>query len=463
MKKIFFGALTLALVACGEKSSTGNYDDLTLNSIEEKISFSIGADMASNFKNFPDTIFKQLDFEQLEASYVAGYANFSDEQKSECEQIMQQVVKQDLSIDTSAFSMGDLSACYGNYLGEATRLMLETKDAENVFDIEIARKGFARSLVNTDTSLISEEERIQIVENFYNDLTKKSAAKLMQDAKAKAGVTVISEDVILEEVSKGNGETLVPNYEYKMVLVMQNTFGDTMLATIKDYGMNDDINSQVLQFQDRRLVEGWRDAMAQMEVGGEYKVYCSTDKAFGEEGLRNPRNGSFIFQPYEALTITTKVVAQNEIGAVAKQKGEDLIAATLKRPNTKKYPEGYVIETLKKGTGKTVPAGADVKAHYILYDADMNELQNSYKMSLSTGGEPLAFNLNGVVKGWTLGLQNMQIGGKYRLYIPYDLGYGTQGNDLVPPYETLVFEMEILEIGEAGEFVQPRSPMMGGM
>ncbi|MDX1447261.1 FKBP-type peptidyl-prolyl cis-trans isomerase, partial [Lishizhenia sp.] len=462
MKKIIFGALALALVACGEQSSNGNYDDLTLNTIEEKISFSIGADMASNFKNFPDTIFQQLDFKQLENSYAAGYAAFSDEQKGECEQIMQTVVKQDLSIDTSNYSLVDLSACYGSYLGEATRKMLETKDAEDVFDIEIARKGFARSLVNTDTSLIGEEERIQIVEDFYNDLTKKAASKLMVDAKAKADVKVISDDVILEEVAAGNGEKLVPNFEYKMLLVMQNTFGDTMLATIRDYGMTDDINSQVLQFQDRRLVAGWKDAMEQMEVGGEYKVYCSTDKAFSQEGLRNPRNGSYIFQPYEAITVTTKVLTQNEIGAVAKQKGEDLIAETLKRPNTKKYPEGYVIETLKKGEGRTVPAGADVKAHYILYDADLNELQNSYKMSLQNGGQPLAFNLNGVVKGWTLGLQNMQVGGKYKLYVPYDLGYGTQGNDLVPPFETLVFEMEILEIGEAGEFVQPRNPMMGG-
>ena len=83
MKKIFFGALALTLVACGEKSTNGSYDNLILNTIEEKVSFSIGADMASNFKNFPDTVFKQLDFTQLEASYVSGYEGFAEERKSE--------------------------------------------------------------------------------------------------------------------------------------------------------------------------------------------------------------------------------------------------------------------------------------------------------------------------------------------------------------------------------------------
>lgn len=462
MKKFLLGALALSLFACGEKSD-GNYDNLTLNSLEEKISFSIGADMGSNFDNFPDTIFKQLDLKVLEESYAAGYANFAADAKSECQIIMQSVVQGDLSIDTSQYSLADLSECYGNFLGEATRLMLEKKDVNGVFDIEMGRKGFARALAKTDTSLISDTERLQIVEDFYNDLTKVAATKLMEDAKAKSGVTQISENVVLEQVSEGNGETLIPNFEYKMILVMQNAFGDTVLATIRDFDMNEEINSQVLQYDDRRLVEGWKDALTKMDVGGEYKVYCAAEKAFGAEGLRNPNNGQFIFQPHEAITVSTKVVRQNEIGAVAKEKGAALIKETLKRPNTKIYPEGYVVETLREGKGKNVPAGADVLAHYILFDADMNELQNSYKMSMQNGGQPVPFNLNQVVKGWTLGVQQMKEGGKYRLYVPYDLGYGVDGNNLVPPYETLVFEMEILGVGEAGEFVQPRNPMMGGM
>ena len=61
-------------------------------------------------------------------------------------------------------------------------------------------------------------------------------------------------------------------------------------------------------------------------------------------------------------------------------------------------------------------------------------------------GEPLEFPLNGVIKGWTEGLQLMSEGARYKLYIPSDLAYGPGGNRAIGPNETLVFDVELLEI-----------------
>ena len=61
-------------------------------------------------------------------------------------------------------------------------------------------------------------------------------------------------------------------------------------------------------------------------------------------------------------------------------------------------------------------------------------------------GEPIVFPLNGVIAGWTEGLQLMSEGSKYILYIPSDLGYGDRGNQGIKPGATLIFEVELLEV-----------------
>jgi len=82
-----------------------------------------------------------------------------------------------------------------------------------------------------------------------------------------------------------------------------------------------------------------------------------------------------------------------------------------------------------------------VKVHYTGTLIDGTEFDSS------RDGEPAQFPLNGVIRGWTLGLQKMKVGSKYMLYIPSDLGYGMrQMGEKIEPGSTLVFEVELLEI-----------------
>jgi FKBP-type peptidyl-prolyl cis-trans isomerase len=104
--------------------------------------------------------------------------------------------------------------------------------------------------------------------------------------------------------------------------------------------------------------------------------------------------------------------------------------------------EGVYLQTLKKGSGPSPTATDDVEASYILSTLDGTVKQNSADF-----GETFKTNLGGVVQGWTIGFQAMQKGGKYKLYVPARMGYGE---------ETLVFEIEVFNIGPAGSIAPPR-------
>jgi FKBP-type peptidyl-prolyl cis-trans isomerase len=100
----------------------------------------------------------------------------------------------------------------------------------------------------------------------------------------------------------------------------------------------------------------------------------------------------------------------------------------------------YVVD--KEGTGATPSATSQVTVHYTGYFTDGRVFDSSVQR-----GQPATFPLNGVIKGWTEGLQLMKEGAKYTFYIPYALAYGEQGYPgAIPPKSDLIFEVELLKV-----------------
>jgi FKBP-type peptidyl-prolyl cis-trans isomerase len=93
------------------------------------------------------------------------------------------------------------------------------------------------------------------------------------------------------------------------------------------------------------------------------------------------------------------------------------------------------------GEGASIQSGQNVQVHYTGW------LTNGTKFDSSRDrGEPFAFPVGGgrVIRGWDEGVASMKIGGKRRLIVPPDLGYGARGIGPIPPNSTLIFDVEAL-------------------
>jgi FKBP-type peptidyl-prolyl cis-trans isomerase len=109
-----------------------------------------------------------------------------------------------------------------------------------------------------------------------------------------------------------------------------------------------------------------------------------------------------------------------------------------------KTASGLQYEEVTVGTGAEAKAGMQVTAHYHGTLTDGTVFDSSY-----TRGQPFGFRLGGgqVIKGWDEGIAGMKVGGKRRLTIPPDLGYGERGaGGAIPPNATLVFDVELVDV-----------------
>jgi FKBP-type peptidyl-prolyl cis-trans isomerase FklB len=138
--------------------------------------------------------------------------------------------------------------------------------------------------------------------------------------------------------------------------------------------------------------------------------------------------------------------ANQELSFKNKVEGAKFLEENKKKAGIITLPSGLQYKVLRAGSGPKPLATDQVTVHYrgklingTIFDASYDR------------GEPATFGLNQVIKGWTEGLQQMQVGGKYELYIPSELGYGDQGaGEMIGPGSVLIFEIELFKINGKG-------------
>lgn len=159
--------------------------------------------------------------------------------------------------------------------------------------------------------------------------------------------------------------------------------------------------------------------------------------ARGEETELTPEEADEIVREY--FTAAGERQGQENL-----ETGNAFLEENKERPEVKVTDSGLQYEVLKEGDGPIPEEGDRVRVHYHGTLIDGTVFDSSVER-----GEPAVFGVTQVIPGWTEALQMMHVGSKWKIYLPSDLAYGERGaGGDIGPNETLIFEVELLEIVE---------------
>lgn len=178
------------------------------------------------------------------------------------------------------------------------------------------------------------------------------------------------------------------------------------------------------------------------------------DPDFVLQGLMDSKNAdgwkmdrSAINQAVQDAQARAQAAQQQQIEAMAEanlKAGEDYLVANAKKDGVTVTASGLQYRVLTAGSGDSPQATDTVRVHYEGRLISGDVFDSSYQR-----GEPVSFPLNGVIPGWSEGVQLMTPGAKYEFTIPAALAYGPSGTGPIPPNSVLVFDVELLEINPA--------------
>ncbi|MEM8772490.1 MAG: FKBP-type peptidyl-prolyl cis-trans isomerase [Pseudomonadota bacterium] len=194
-------------------------------------------------------------------------------------------------------------------------------------------------------------------------------------------------------------------------------------------------------FRLNQVIPGWTEGVQLMSEGDKYRFFIPPELGYGKSGTPGGPIG-----PNEALIFDVELI-KVESPERNLQTANDFLAENKKKANVKVTDSGLQYEVITEGKedGASPSAEDTVKVHYAGTLVNGTEFDSSYAR-----GEPIEFPLNRVIAGWTEGVQLMSEGDKFRFFIPPELAYGERGKGPIGPNEALVFEVELIEVKDAG-------------
>ena len=187
------------------------------------------------------------------------------------------------------------------------------------------------------------------------------------------------------------------------------------------------VGMQIAQMVNQRILPGTREELKSAKD--------SIDAAMFSRGfVAALANDTTLFSVKKAGEFKTQVLA----GA-----GEKFLAENAKKPGVKVLPSGLQYKVIKAGQGEVPKATDEVE---VIYEGRLIDGTVFDATSKHGGAKTDKFRAGNLIKGWTEALTTMPVGSKWQLYIPYELAYGERQAGQIPPYSTLIFDLELVSI-----------------
>ncbi len=170
-------------------------------------------------------------------------------------------------------------------------------------------------------------------------------------------------------------------------------------------------------------------------------VSSGITQVLDDSSMYNQITADAIFRQLN-MQLSEKVAKKSENDALENlEKGASFLEENGKKEGVTTTESGLQYEVITQGDGPKPSDTSNVTVHYEGTLINGEVFDSSYD-----NGEPVSFNLNGVIPGWTEGLQLMPVGSTYKLYIPSNLGYGPKETGPIPGNSVLIFKVELISI-----------------
>lgn len=334
------------------------------------------------------------------------------------------------------------AASVGRNIGQAIKMSEETGLADNPL-WTLNEKLFFQGLVNGlyhDTLVMKvDDARNYFQEQYQASAMSNDSVKAGKTIKGKCPSTVKIVTLATQNDSVNYAFGYLNGNEVSMYVFALDSTGEMKKEFIAN--INKGLKSNVKNPQLVNMGEQIGKSIKEQEPHGLIgESSLATDFELIKHGFINGLLGD---------TVMTGDVAgeyiQNTMNTIkygdTKTKGEQFLVENGLKEGVITTASGLQYEVIKMGKGKKPVATDKVKVHYHGTLIDGTVFDSSVER-----GEAITFGVTQVIAGWTEALQLMPVGSKFKLYIPQQLGYGGQQAGSIPPYSTLIFEVELLGI-----------------
>lgn len=413
MKKLSILAFAaLAMISCG---NTYKAQQVTLNDMNDSVNFTLGL----------------LNGLQLKAYQMA--ADSSDAAIAEFINALQR------GYDGKVEELSPIAEV-GQNIGQSVK-SFETTGLVNQKAWPINEKIFFQGLTNGilgDTVMMHPDEARNFFQSQFQNINDSTITGKLVRGKCGKKVATIVLETTLDSINYAFG--VANGTDVRAYVLAEDTTGDGFNEFVK--AVNAGLKKKCINPQNIAMGEQIGKTIKEQEANGLVGVeQLVTDFELIKQGFINGLyQDESQFTQQEAADYIQNAIASLKYGQT-KQEGEEFLAANATKESVIVTESGLQYEVIKMGKGPKPSATDRVRVHYHGTLIDGTVFDSSVER-----GEPITFGLNQVIAGWTEGVQLMPVGSKFRFYIPQELGYGAREAGSIPPYSTLIFEVELLGI-----------------